>query len=90
MTSKLTWWLGHGTLEAEPSNDGIEVFGMVIVKVELDNGFRITEIEIYYEPNEIITQVVGCLYIAIIIFVFQAPDFMWLNIAYNLGPLQYC
>jgi hypothetical protein len=53
---------------------------MVIVKVKPENGFRITKIEIYYEPNEIITQAVGCLYIAIIRFVFQAPDFMWLNI----------
>jgi hypothetical protein len=44
---------------------------MVIVKVEPENDFRITEVEIYYEPNEIITQVVGCLYIAIIIFVFK-------------------
>lgn len=60
MTGKLTCPLGHGTLEAEPTNDTIEIFGMAIAKVEPENGFKITEIEIYYEPNQIMSQLVSC------------------------------
>ncbi|KAH9567311.1 hypothetical protein CY35_03G023100 [Sphagnum magellanicum] len=59
MTGKLTCPLGHGTLEAEPTNDTIEIFGMAIAKVEPENGFKITEIEIYYEPNQIMSQLAG-------------------------------
>jgi hypothetical protein len=59
MTGKLTCPLGHGTLEAEPTNDTIEIFGMAIAKVEPENGFKITELEIYYEPNQIMSQLAG-------------------------------
>jgi hypothetical protein len=81
MTGKLTCPLGHGTLEAEPTNDTIEIFGMAIAKVEPENGFKITEIEIYYEPNQIMSQLVSCSFKISLhhICILQVPDFMWLN-----------
>jgi hypothetical protein len=82
MTGKLTCPLGHGTLEAEPTNDTIEIFGMAIAKVEPENGFKITEIEIYYEPNQIMSQLVSCSFkisIASYFCILQVLDFMWLN-----------
>jgi hypothetical protein len=93
MTGKLTCPLGHGTLEAEPTNDTIEIFGMAIAKVEPKNGFKITEIEIYYEPNQIMSQLVSCSFKISLhhICILQVPDFMWLNnlLIIKFGPLHY-
>ena len=58
MSGKLQCPLGHGTLEAEPTNGLVEIIGMAVAKVDPANGFKISEIEIYYDQNEIMKQLV--------------------------------
>lgn len=59
MSGRLSCPLGHGNLEAEPTNGVISITGLGIAIVQPDNGFKISEIEIYYDQNDIMKQLVG-------------------------------
>ena len=56
MTGPLRCPLGHGWLEADPSNEVIEIFGSALASVTPD--FQITRIEIFYDPADIMNQMV--------------------------------
>ena len=45
-------------LTAPPTGDTIEIFGMGIAKLTPD--FKITKLEIYYDPDDLLKQMVGC------------------------------
>ena len=62
MTGPLSCPLGHGTLEAEATHEMVDIKGLGVAVVDPSNGFKISEIEIYYDQNEIMKQLV-CLLI---------------------------
>ena len=56
MTGPLKCPLGQGWLEADPSNETIEIFGSAVASVTPE--FKITRIEIFYDPADIMNQMV--------------------------------
>ncbi|KAK9812639.1 hypothetical protein WJX72_001154 [[Myrmecia] bisecta] len=57
MSGKLVCPLGHGrTLEADPTNRDIELFGICVA--ELNDKFKITSIEVFYDPHQLLGSMV--------------------------------